>query len=400
MNHAPTYHRKALIWAIALAAAGLALSAELLRIHLTVVSDPFHPFACHISAAVDCNAVALSPQAVFLGVPVPIWALLVYVLFLVLALIGLRARTDPWKNAGDYILPLAAGSVLYSAYLAYVSAFVIKTFCLYCAGLYLVNLALLGAALVAGRPLRQYPLRRLADGRWLTQNSAAMGIAGGTALVLIVFLAGLYVWSSQPLLVQVSHDLKLDLSNDPMMGNPRAIITIIEFSDYECPACRKMHPVLDQLLKKYPDSIRIIHKNFPLDSQCNDSLQTRMHPRACEAAAAAECAHRFKKYQPFSQALWTAEDLSPTNLLKIASQVGLDPDLFNKCMTSPETKRALLADIEAGKNIKIQATPTFIINGYRFEGAQDLKWCERLIEKFLKGGKTPPSGKPLDSEPE
>jgi len=392
--------RGATIAIVVLALIGLGLSSELLRIHLTVAKSPSHGFACTISEKVDCNAVALSRQAVLLNLPVPVWAIGAYLAVAVLGVIGLISKKAPWRTAPEYALAIGATSVLYSAYLAYVSAFVLETLCIYCAGLYAVNIGLLVTGVLVSRPLKEYVGRRMDDMQWLAGNSTASAIAGLAVLAALFTISGLYVWSRQPEVISLGPGVKIDVSNDPVIGNPRAPVTIIEFSDFECPACRTMHEeVIGPLLRNYKSEVRLIHKDYPLDRPCNPGMTFNMHENACEAAAAAECARQKGRYESYSERLWKAEDLSVPKLLEMAKQEGLDPESFQQCMNSDETMAAIVADAKAGDAIGLEATPTFVINGYKFSGYKPLSWCTKLIERFLKG-KRPPRASPIGENEE
>jgi protein-disulfide isomerase len=387
--------RNGQIGALILAGAGLLLSAELLRIHITVGTDPGHAFSCQISQQISCNAVALSRQAVLLDVPVPVWGILTYLLFGTLAIVGLKSKSFPAQNAGDYLLPLAAWSVAYSAYLAYVAAFVLKTLCLFCAGLYAVNLGLLIAAAFAAAPLRGFGARRREEFARLRRDPTMMGILAG-GLVLALAAAVVLYYRSQRLILTPVPGISLDLSGDPMIGPYRAPITIVEFSDFECPACRNMHPNIQALLGLYPGAIRIIHKNFPLSPECNPNVKFQIHEHACAAAAAAECAFKMGKFEAYSSALWVSKDLSLTGLLILARDNGLDTAAFQECMNSDDTRRKILADVEAGAKVEVTATPTFIVNGYKFSGYEELPYCRKIIDTFLSGKKLPPDAQPIE----
>ena len=163
--------RRGWILVLVLAAFGLLISIELLRIHWIAIQDSNHDFGCRVSRTVDCGAAARSREALLLGVPTPVWGILTYLLVLGLA----AARLWKKNRVGDYVLPIALWCVLYSAYLAYVSAFLLKIFCAYCAGLYFVNLGLLLAALQANTPLGEWPHRRFLDWLWLRANPVVMG---------------------------------------------------------------------------------------------------------------------------------------------------------------------------------------------------------------------------------
>ncbi len=388
--------RRALVFALVLCLFGLIISGELLRVHLSVdKGDVSGDFACRVSQTVDCTAVARSHAAIFLGLPVPVWALAAYFVFAALAVIGLRAQKEPAHNAGDYLFIGAVWSVLYSAYLAYVSAFELKTFCAYCAALYAANIGLLLAGIPAAAPLRGFMERRGRDLRWLIGQPLRLGLAGFVLVLTIAGLSVLYARSGRTIYAP-PQGIKFDLSDDPMIGFYRAPVTIIEFSDFECPACRHMHETVDKMLKKYEGRIRLIHKNYPLDSSCNPSVPGRMHPQACGAAFAAVCAYRMGKYESYAEKLWKAQDLSRQSLIKMAGEEGMDPSAFQQCMQSDATRLKVLDDINAGDSIKLEATPTFIINGWKFAGYLNTSQASHLIDRFLNNEPIPPAGLPIE----
>ncbi len=375
--------------------AGLAISAELLRIHLAVGHNPSQGFGCQVDKVVDCGVPALSEEALFLGVPVPVWAILTYLGVAGLALASLLSTRTPLRDAADYVLLISLWSVGYSAYLAYVSAFKLEAYCAWCTGLYFVNLGLLLASLMGASPLSGWPGRRRPELRWLVSDPVKLSFAVFMVVVAATAVAVLHARSERPVKLRMATGKEIDLAGDPMYGYLRAPVTIIEFSDYECPACRKMHETIRALLDKYDQEIRLFHKNYPLDSKCNPEMSWRMHPFACEAAWAAECAYNKGKYKAYAEKLWRAKDLSRSALITMAEEVGMDPKAFEQCMDSEQVKREVLRDIEAGQEMDVFATPTFIVNSYAFTGYQDLEWCSRLIEKFLQGRPIPSAGQPV-----
>lgn len=367
---------------------GVIVSIQLLEIHYTVSSDPLHPFSCRVSETVDCNAVAQSPQSMFMGVPVPIWSIVTYSLFVLAGAIGFmrkKSSVTPFDNAPDYALVLALWSVGYSAYLAYISAFVLKTLCINCAALYAINLGLIIACLFASSPLKGYMRRRAGDVAWIAGNPIRLGLFG---FALVIVLGGLIVLAARPdrtETIVLEEGGEIDLSGDPMIGTYRAPVTIIEFSDFECPACRSMHPTIKELLKNYEGQIRFYHKNYPLDSKCNPEVKVEFHKYSCDAAFASECAHKLGKYEDYTDLLWMSEDLSPATLVKLAETVGMNAAEFNACMTSDYPKGKVLEDIKDGEAIGLESTPTFLVNNYKFSGARPYLWCSKLVKRFLKG---------------
>jgi len=390
--------RRGLYYTILLAVSGLLVSVQLLRIHLSVGAQASSQFGCMVDEVVDCAAPALSEQAYFLGLPVPAWAIATYLLVLCMGLLSLLVRRKPWSHASDYVLPVAAWSVAYSAYLAWVSAFQLETYCAWCAGLYAVNTGLLFASFMVS-PRRGWLGRRMEDLRWLFSDPVK-----AAAAVLILVLAGASLAAYNTVsekdrsIVEFPGGIQLDLSQDPVLGAYRAPITIIEFSDFECPACRKMHEVVSLLLKEYRGKVRVVQKSYPLDSQCNPGMSWRMHPHACDAAYAAECAFRQGEYREYSEKLWTAQDLGRDALVEMAAEQGMDKDEFVSCMESEETRQAVLADIAAGDKLGLQATPTFVSGNFMFTGYKDPEWCRKLIDRFLQGEATAPRARRIGED--
>lgn len=169
---------------------------------------------------------------------------------------------------------------------------------------------------------------------------------------------------------------KLEIKNSPVLGNPNAPVTLVEFSDFECPVCRALHDALRGLLPNYPQ-VRVVFKDFPLE---------QIHPWARTAALAGRCA-----YQQDNKAFWKMYDLIYDNqdvisaenawntMVDYAGQVGLKQDAFKSCMASPEAAAAITASHENGVAMEVGSTPTIFINGRRLVGAD-----ARLIEQSFK----------------
>jgi protein-disulfide isomerase len=168
---------------------------------------------------------------------------------------------------------------------------------------------------------------------------------------------------------------KLQIKDAPVWGDPKAPITMVEFSDFECPVCRSLHDVLRGLLANYPQ-VRLIFKDYPLEQ----------HPWARSAAVAGRCA-----YNQDPRAFWKLYDLiydnqdiiSPENsyakLTDYASQVGLNPDTFKSCLASPEAAAAVDASRANALALQVSSTPTIFINGRRIVGADP-----HLVEQNIK----------------
>ena len=179
-------------------------------------------------------------------------------------------------------------------------------------------------------------------------------------------------------------------------GAPNAPLTIVEFSDFECPACRQAFGDLRELVRSRPD-VRLVFRHFPLDSQCNAQMQHQLHAEACKAAAAAECAGKLGRFWEYHDLLFENQKaLDRESLFRYAREVGLDIPAFRACLDDPATMDRITADVATGAKLGIESTPTIFINGRRIQGSLDRPYYDfaLVIEKdaATRGAGTSPSG--------
>jgi protein-disulfide isomerase len=161
------------------------------------------------------------------------------------------------------------------------------------------------------------------------------------------------------------------------IGPDSAPITIVEFSDYECPFCRRWHQeVYEPLLAAYPGKIKLVYRNLPLIS---------IHPDAMGAAEAAMCAGEQDAYWPYHEKLFGAETLGNQVYLQYARELSLNLDKFQSCLNNHKYKAAIEADSDFAVNLGVSSTPTFFINGLAVVGAQPLSVFKQVIDKELAG---------------
>ncbi len=172
------------------------------------------------------------------------------------------------------------------------------------------------------------------------------------------------------------YDVPID--DDPILGPEDAPITIIEFSDYECPYCRNWHDqVFKQLFEAYPDEIRLVYRDFPLFS---------IHPNAVPAAEAANCAYEQGSFWEFHDKLFGMElDLSDEAYQQYAQDLNLDMDAFNECVETRRYRDEVQADYTFASELGVRSTPTFFINGIALVGAQPYEVFQQVIDKELAG---------------
>jgi len=168
--------------------------------------------------------------------------------------------------------------------------------------------------------------------------------------------------------------VKVDPSTGFARGAPGAPVTIVEFSDFQCPYCRGVVATLKEVTARYPDRVRWVFRDFPIEN---------LHPEAPLAHEAARCAGDQGKFWPYHDLLFQQANLAPTALKQYAAQIGLEPDAFAQCLDSRRHRAGVAADVAAGSQLGVTGTPTFFINGRPLVGNLPAADFQRIIEREL-----------------
>ena len=189
-------------------------------------------------------------------------------------------------------------------------------------------------------------------------------------LALIVGIAVMFSQDSQP---QVVDEAVLVRNARLVMGaTESAQVTIVEFSDLQCPACKAVEPLVKQVQDKYPDKVRVVYRHYPL---------TNIHQYAQLAAQASEVAAEQNKFWQMhdrlfaTQETWAvmkSESEVKEEFAKYAVELGIDKSVFLERIESDEIKQRVASDVADGTTIKINATPTFFVNGRKLTAPQQL----------------------------
>ena len=166
---------------------------------------------------------------------------------------------------------------------------------------------------------------------------------------------------------------ELDDGVSPAKGAIKPLVTIVEFSDFECPFCDQVQPVLKQIIDTYGNDVRLVFKHLPLEG----------HRNSLPAARAAYCAAEQDRFWQFHDALFASASLSPTVFEKIASELGLGLPKFRACFESEQSRTAIVKDLEAARLYRIESTPSFIVNGKLIKGALGFTDFQRIVEQEL-----------------
>src|SRR5690606_9211674 len=263
-------------------------------------------------------------------------------------------------------------------YFFVVSTVAIGVACPLCLSLDAVNVALFGVAFAMMRMLRAPAPPGWTPARvWLPAGGvmAAALVARillqaprdtATAAVTVEEIRErdprFYAWYiSQPV---------VDLGIEPDEAADPDAVTLVEFSDFECPACARAFADLAPVLARAEGKVAVVHRNFPLSSRCNPQVKTEGHVHACEAAAAYECAASQGKAKEYARMLFENQSaLDRPSLVGYAARLGLDQSEFERCLASPAAAAKVAADVAIGAKVGVESTPTFFINGRRVPGS-------------------------------
>lgn len=158
----------------------------------------------------------------------------------------------------------------------------------------------------------------------------------------------------------------------PSTGPQNASVTMVEFSDFECPNCRRIEPELEQLRKTYGARLQFVWMDFPLDA----------HHHAVHAAEAARCAAEQGQFWPYHDALMSGhEGLGAHNLTDLAARLGLDSTKFASCLAARKYQGMIESDMDQGDRLGISGTPTIFINGREYSGGQSLDDLKAAIDR-------------------
>ena len=186
----------------------------------------------------------------------------------------------------------------------------------------------------------------------------------------------------------------VSIDDDPILGDVNARVTIVEFSDYQCPFCRIFWKnTFPQIKQQYIDTgkVRFVFRDYP---------QSKEHPQANMAAMAAQCASDQGKYWEYHDKLFAEQDTRGKDVIRFkaddlkrwAAEIGIEEMAFNRCVDSGKHQKEVADDYSDGWKRGVDGTPAFFINGRRLVGAQPFAAFQKIIEEELAAG--PPANRP------
>ena len=355
-----------------LAMAGLADSIYLAVSHYRVYTDISYSSICAISKAINCDTVSQSTYSIFLGMPVPVWGIIGYI-FLLLFLPFAWRKDAQKQRIWPILLFLSLGYSAYSVILAIISTFYVKSYCLMCILSYGINFLILyfswlmqkrfdTIGIFSGLKLDFIFLWNLRK-----KTLPVFSIALCFGVILFIFFPS--YWSFSSTLLATDMPSGTTEEGYPWIGAETPQLEIMEFADYQCFQCKKMHFFLRQLMAKYPTKIRLIHRHFPMDDKINPIVKEKFHVGSGVMAYLATGAQFKGKFWETNDVLYSlAGKKNEINIKELAESIGLNYRVLSYALKDRNVRYKVKHDISSGIKMGINATPAYVIDGEIYQG--------------------------------
>jgi uncharacterized membrane protein/protein-disulfide isomerase len=357
---------------ILLAIAGLANSIYLSISHYRIYTDIGYRSFCAISRAINCDTVSQSAYSIWGGVPVPVWGIIGYTSFLLLLPFA-GSKSGHKMRVWSLLFVVSLAFSAYSIFLAVIATFYIHSYCIMCIVSYGINFLLLYYTWIIHK--RFVPtsivdsLKRDANFFWNKRLPTAYVF--GPFLIGIISVLVLFpdYWRFELPKLSATIPSGITEAGHPWIGAQQPEIVVTEFADYQCFQCKKMHFFLRRLISEYPEKIRIIHRQFPLDHQYNPIVKEPFHVGSGAMAIFAEFAITRGKFWEMNDALYgAAGKQNIINIKELAEKTGLDYRMLSSSLKDPNLRYRVKHDIAIGIKLGITATPGYLINGTVYLG--------------------------------
>ena len=390
---------------------GIFFSGYLLYTHFLSVSSTSLLFRLCSSGIFNCDRVNSSPYSSVFGVPLAALGLIFYLSVLVLLIMVRAAHDNGFQKRFIYVLLfwISVLSVAAVFPLAYISAFTLATFCLYCMLTWVANVLILLAVLSGITSLENAGIRqalvsvhrhgfpffgKIREHLFhILQVCIVLGIISTSIVVLSEYfnVRGRIMRIENGIRMEEDilanfyqrEPVRIDLKGIPVMyGNPRAKVTIVEYFNFDCGVCRSASPLLKSLVEKYDGKVKLYLKNFPLDRKCNPFIREEGNGFACKAALVSIALRRSSAYKSFVEYLMASSvPLSPPLLNVAMGNSGVTRDKLRKLMSEQEARRILISEIKETSQFNPDGTPTFVVNGRPLpSGLPPVYFFDRIIQ--------------------
>ncbi|MFH2063796.1 MAG: vitamin K epoxide reductase family protein [Pseudomonadota bacterium] len=369
---------------VLLAVVGLLDSVYLSISHYRVYTDIGYKSFCAISRAINCDTVSQSRYSIFLNIPVPVWGIVGYCFFLLLLFFAWK-QDDEDKPVWTLLFLTALAFSGYSMILAFISAVYIQSYCIMCLLSFGVNFFLLYFTWIIRKRFHIHGLidniRRDVLFLWKVKKKSVplMGIFITGLFFLFVLIPDYWTISLKGL--PRGLPVGITAEGHPWIGAENPILEIMEFTDYQCFQCRKMHFFIRNLVGQYPDKIRLIHRHYPMDHQFNPIVKEPFHIGAGSLALLAIHATKKGKFWELNDLLFdVARQEGEVNVKELSVKIGLNEKDLSGAFFDPETRAHLNFDIRSGLKLGINGTPVYLINDKLYLGQLPADVLSKVVE--------------------
>lgn len=356
------------------------------------------PSFCAINNFIDCDGVAKTIFSVVFGIPLAVWGVILYLLFIFLALVDKIQTKFPntifkvFKNPLAYISTIGFVAFAYSMTLAFISLAVIQKICILCIVTYFLNLAI---AIVAKNKIsfiqnfKTTVLDFWAGVKEYTVLFVVCAVFGVGFLAYLtksnVLAPNIYKYNNFTQFSEMTADDYMSHGN--ALRNNKGKVKIYIYSDFQCPYCKITNKMFQKLAHENAN-IEVFHTNFPLDRDCNKYVQKTVHKSSCELAKVALAAREQGDYWGMISELYDAG--LDIDLEKVSKKLNLDYEKLQNDIKSDKIAKILASEIELCITNDINVTPTYTIDGIKFIGGapyEDIKTRVHQAENRLKNHK-------------
>lgn len=338
----------------------------------------FNPYAlssfCSVNDFIDCDGIAKTSESQFLGIPLAYWGMFLYA-FIILMLFVDKLKNikflkflEVFKNPYSYIGALGIISFTISMMLLVVSLMEIKKLCILCAATYVLNL-LIGIIAIKGIGLYEVfanSVKDLIDGLKIKPYAIAFGIVMLLAGGVLAYTSTSYVFAPQ---AKNSREFRQYIKaktnkwavSGNLLGNENAEIIIYSYTDYRCPMCRVYNMMIHRLAQDMKN-VKVIHKNYPLDTACNKYMQNEFHVGSCMLARYAVAAEKQGKFWDMNNLLFDKKPNNDEEVIEYAKALDIDIEKLKEDANSLETMHKIQKDIDEGYKLGIVGTPSTYVN--------------------------------------
>jgi len=399
--------RRAAFLALTAALVGLGASAAAAYTHYHLLYDPMYRSFCDVSATVSCTQVYASRFSTVRGVPVAVFGAIAFLAAALLSIAGLVARSEVRESVPGYLFVLSTLSLAVVLYLGYASFFILGAVCLLCLTTYAAVIALfLVSGAATSFPMTTLPRRAARDTRVFLASPLALIIAviffAGAATTLAFFpregttgtapaASAASVPTSAPAPTQDQRsEFERWYASQPrvplVIPTDGAKVLVVKFQDFQCPPCGQTYvqykPIFAKYEAEHPGAVKVVYKDFPLNSECNPAVAQIIHPAACDGAVSVRLAAERNRRDQMEEWLYTHQPAqTPPSVRQAARDVGNIADFDAKY---PATIQAVKSDAALGQQLGVKSTPTFFINGVKIEGGLPPQYFDQAIAYELQ----------------